>query len=94
MGLHNDIMNLQTPKGIENLPTNVRLVYKYGHRDARHAAAELTIAHEKRMGELERLLEWSLDFIAKNPPKTCPVGEDFKNLKNANDILDGTGEYK
>jgi len=49
---------------------------------------------EDHTKELERLLEWSLDFMAKNPPKIGPIGEDFKNLNDANDILDREGEYK
>ena len=41
MDLHNQIMNIATPKHIEDMPTGARLTYKEGHRDARHAAAEL-----------------------------------------------------
>lgn len=45
--LHNEIMNLQIPVD-PKIPSDagVMLAYKIGHRDARHAAAELAIVHE------------------------------------------------
>lgn len=44
--LHDAIMNLicTVPESFAN-DTPARMAYKYGHRDARHAAAELTLAH-------------------------------------------------
>tara|TARA_Y100000593_G_scaffold94032_1_gene191307 strand:+ start:72979 stop:73266 length:288 start_codon:yes stop_codon:yes gene_type:complete len=95
MSLHNDIMNIQNTRYDPAFTEGVRLaMYNQGHKDARHSAAELALTYEKREAELERLLEWALDFMAKNPPKKNPIGDDFKNLKDANDILDRVGEYK
>lgn len=41
--LHAKIMNIPCPAGIEEMPDQRRLDYKAGHRDARHAAAELAV---------------------------------------------------
>ncbi|QOQ83673.1 hypothetical protein INP81_07300 [Comamonas thiooxydans] len=44
--LHAAIMNIPVNKAkLENLGINERLQYKIGHRDARHDAAELAVAH-------------------------------------------------
>lgn len=46
--LHDAIMNLQcVPQNMDSEP-NQRLAYKVGHRDARHAAAELAAENEAR----------------------------------------------
>lgn len=42
--LHAEIMNLPCPPEVEDWSTEKRLDYKCGHRDARHAAAELVAA--------------------------------------------------
>lgn len=39
--LHSEIMRIQVLPEIEDYPTGTRIIYKTGHRDARHAAAEL-----------------------------------------------------
>ena len=64
MNLHNEIMNIPVPKSvIHNLehPDCKDMFsahsYKIGHRDARHAAAELSLKAEARIEELEILLE-------------------------------------
>jgi len=49
MNLHNEIMNIQERKGTYN----DEYCYKLGHRDARHAAAELSLKAEARIEELE-----------------------------------------
>ena len=44
--LHAAIMNIPVNKAkLEHLGINERLQYKIGHRDARHDAAELAVAH-------------------------------------------------
>lgn len=59
MNLHGQIMNLpQCDPGLEADPQRA---YKLGHRDARHAAAELALAAD---AEIERLRE-ALTRIAK-----------------------------
>jgi len=59
MNLHSEIMNIPTGQlqemvGIEY--SNPILVYRSGHRDARHAAAELSLKAEARIEELENIL--------------------------------------
>lgn len=57
MSLHNEIMNIPTSwlQEIAAADTsNPVLVYRMGHRDARHAAAELSLKYENL---IERLLE-------------------------------------
>lgn len=62
MNLHNEIMNIQidtnkiVPKHISPVGNHA---YKEGHRDARHAAAELSLKAESRIKELEEQLEES-----------------------------------
>ena len=52
MNLHGQIMNLQCKPANMDAEPNQKLAYKVGHRDARHAAAELAL---KADAEIERL---------------------------------------
>jgi hypothetical protein len=68
MNLHNEIMNIPVPKSvIHNLehPDCKDMFsahsYKFGHRDARHAAAELSLKAEARIEELENALSKLMD---------------------------------
>ena len=55
MSLHDKIMNLQCNLCNANgVVGDIILSYKQGHRDARHAAAELVIEYDE---EIERLKE-------------------------------------
>lgn len=71
--LHNEIMNLQIGKECpEELPG--RLLYKLGHRDARHAAAELAAEyednnHHRLVEALREALEWADDHPGMPPTK-------------------------
>lgn len=58
MNLHSDIMNIQIDEEDlkANLPKASFAAYKVGHRDARHAAAELSLKAEARIEELEDML--------------------------------------
>lgn len=67
MDLHAEIMNIQCD-------TNDECTYKYGqdhhhtsykigHRDARHAAAELALKAQARIDELESLLKEALPWL-------------------------------
>lgn len=59
MNLHAKIMNLScVPKNMDAEP-NQRLAYKVGHRDARHAAAELALKADKLAEELREVIEWA-----------------------------------
>lgn len=60
MSLHNEIMNIPTGQlqeiaAVEE--TNPVLVYRMGHRDARHAAAELSLKYEALIDDLFDALE-------------------------------------
>lgn len=61
MNLHNEIMNLQIKQsdGQRNrdMGDSGELCYKIGHRDARHAAAELSLKYEGFMYALIDALE-------------------------------------
>jgi hypothetical protein len=56
MNLHNEIMNIPAMVPTEALVDGKSFAYKIGHRDARHAAAELSLKAEARIEELELLL--------------------------------------
>lgn len=62
MNLHSEIMNIQAkiildgPEGVGNVNQNRYTAYKEGHRDARHAAAELSLKAEARIDEIEEAL--------------------------------------
>lgn len=64
MNLHNEIMNLNILGGFDYSEfENKVIAYKCGHRDARHAAAELSLKAEARIGELEFLLKEALPWL-------------------------------
>lgn len=58
MNLHNEIMNIPVDqdKRLEAVKNAGASAYTCGHRDARHAAAELSLKAEARIEELELLL--------------------------------------
>ena len=92
MNLHNEIMNIpvQFPElGFEGI--GPPLAYKIGHRDARHAAAELSLKAEARIEELETALTDL--YVASGTISNCAynVGqshEDWENIKQWIDKLD------
>lgn len=60
MSLHNEIMNIPTGQlqqiaAVEE--TNAIRVYRMGHRDARHAAAKLSLRYEHLIEKLLDVLE-------------------------------------
>ena len=63
MNLHNDIMNIPVDnrKHLDAVSAAGAAAYKYGHRDARHAAAELSLKAEARIDELEEALRGLLN---------------------------------
>lgn len=63
MDLHSEIMNIpvKLPElGFEGI--GPPLAYKIGHRDARHAAAELSLKAEARIEKLEGMLKRAYDM--------------------------------
>lgn len=59
MDLHGQIMNLpaRLPKDCAKMATST--AYKAGHKDARHAAAELALRADALVHELREVLEWA-----------------------------------
>jgi hypothetical protein len=95
MNLHNQIMNIQIDRvrmiDQLNFVSDYNTAYKLGHRDARHAAAELSLKAEARIEELEEVLKEL--YIASGPVANCAynVGqqhEDWENIKSYIDKLD------
>lgn len=87
MNLHNEIMNIPTRAGTYN----DEYCYKLGHRDARHAAAELALKAEARIKELEEAIK-NL-YLTSGPVSNCAynVGqqhEDWENISQYISVLD------
>ncbi len=65
MNIHNQIMNIPCDKiklnDVKKYSTSVVMAYKEGHRDVRHAAAELSLKAEARIDELEEILKWYIE---------------------------------
>lgn len=57
MNLHNEIMNIPIGSIQYDLFDHKIMAYKCGHRDARHAAAELALDHEKKEELISILFE-------------------------------------
>lgn len=53
MSLQQEIMNILEQGLDQNFRYSHLLAYKYGHRDARHAAAELSLKYEAYIEDLE-----------------------------------------
>lgn len=84
MDLHGDIMNIQALIPTEALEDGKVHAYKIGHKDARHAAAELALKADARIEELEEALKEL--YIASGTVANCAynVGqsqEDWDNIK-------------
>jgi hypothetical protein len=80
MSFHNEIMNLLCviPPGLSQL--NTHHLYQIGHRDARHAAAELA---NKADAEIERLHELARDACEYAMLRQIEVLQLRKELKDA-----------
>lgn len=61
MSLHNDIMNIPADAEVETYPFQLRLAYKIGHRDARHAAAEMAITQDRKLEQYRAIIHELLD---------------------------------
>lgn len=57
MNLHSDIMNIPISVNRTNWLPLEKNGYAHGHRDARQAAAELSLKAEARIEELEEMLK-------------------------------------
>lgn len=63
MNLHSEIMNIPVDnrKHLDAVSSAGAAAYKIGHRDARHASAELSLKAEARIDELEVALKGLLN---------------------------------
>lgn len=61
MDLHSEIMNIKALVPVEALEDGKVFAYKIGHRDPRHAAAELALKADARIEELESVLSKLMD---------------------------------
>lgn len=98
MDLHSEVMNIKVDIKLKEEYTDVDgtvesdwYSYKLGHRDARHAAAELALKADARIEELEETLKEL--YIASGTVANCAynVGqyhEDWENIKQWIDKLD------
>lgn len=67
MSLHNEIMNIKCDtEGMTGI--NLILAYKRGHRDARHAAAELVLKADKEISYAAELFCKLIDGDYIHPP--------------------------
>ena len=64
MNLHNEIMNLPCEPSQRDIMNDREITaHKIGHRDARHAAAELAIKSDSLIEEMKLQLEDILDWL-------------------------------
>jgi hypothetical protein len=68
MNLHNEIMNIPITVDRTNWLPLEKNGYAHGHRDARHAAAELSLKAEARI----ELLETALRYVVKCNDEAMP----------------------
>lgn len=63
MDLHSEVMNIPVPRDFDYSDFHSKVhAYKSGHRDARHAAAELALKADARIEVLEQALKSILDW--------------------------------
>ncbi len=76
MILHNEIMNISA-RPDPDVTAIYKIAYKQGHRDARHAAAEMSLRLEAQRDQLREALEKATNIIDKmgDMPdrKICPI---------------------
>lgn len=90
MKLHNEIMNIPVDnrKHLDAVSAAGAAAYKYGHRDARHAAAELSLKADARIDELEYSLHWILTGF-KNVLESKPVRDADEIICHIEKLLEG-----
>lgn len=90
MNLHQEIMNIPCDKiklnDVKTYSTSVIMAYKEGHRDARHAAAELSLKAEARIEELEDVIKAFLDWTT-NEHGNLSLLDDVALWKRAEEVL-------
>lgn len=92
MDLHGQIVNLNCK--LENMDSepNQRLAYKIGHRDARHAAAELALKADACIEALRLLMRGNtyktIQGVAAWHEKAMPNDRDLDRAREALAALD------
>lgn len=89
MSLHNDIMNIPCKRD-DYMEWEMWRGYQLGHRDARHAAAELANAYDEKMEQLrdairEEAAEVADSFyqhIRQYTTDVPEIGDAIRNLKH------------
>lgn len=91
MNLHNEIMNIAVDeKELQSRFYEEKwemVAYKLGHRDARHAAAELSLKAEAQIEELEAVLGKFVNWTT-NEAGTKSIGEDVELWELAEKVLE------
>lgn len=103
--LHGQIINIPTHdsdsesimRKLNNWPSDekmqyfVLLAYKIGHRDARHASAELAIPVQAQRDKLLETLKYTRELVRKLPPSQKYVYKSIVNkLDNAIAEVEGS----
>ena len=76
MDLHSEIMNISVKHETISCEVGNPRDYKLGHRDARHAAAELSLKADARIDELEKALN---KFLIQS----APLREEWADMDDA-----------
>lgn len=79
MSYHNKMMDIRERRlDSQFASTESRTLYKEGHRDARHAAAEIALKADKRIEKLENALQEILSVHANDNirPKAFYIASD------------------
>lgn len=89
MSLHANIMNIQINEesAFYKYGNEALYAYKEGHRDARHAAAELSLKAEARIEDLEDVIKAFLDWTT-NEHGNLSLLDDVALWKRAEQVLE------
>lgn len=74
MNYFSAIMNIPTGANVERFPTSERFLFKTGHKEARHAAAEIALEAETEIARLEARIR-GLENALYSLPYECEAEE-------------------
>ena len=69
MSLEAKIINIPGRPGMHAMQDTTRNAYAEGHRDARHAAAELAASHDALMQQMAEALQCLVTFLPSDHPE-------------------------
>ena len=97
MDLHGQIMNIQEPsdRALGQAVADSRIeapdvihAYKCGHRDARHAAAEIALQGDKALDLLRRIIASAGECDVSSDGAGVPLAAiDYRLIEEAKEIL-------